>query len=229
MSNQPNQSLILTQTKTQTDLYGKAYDKIINTFPIYYKIFKRYYNKGEDVSDELNRIYKPIFIGLVDFYSQFMVEGIKQIIVDIKNKFNPDLPYALIDYLEWLFGNIFYETFLFEIKKIAPENISYEHLCVFEYIVNVECIKYHQYDQIICELRKTQPESKLLLALTNRIERCLKKISFCLSWVEKTFPSSTYISQICNQIISTNGIESKIDTKSTNAFNSFMDMSWKKN
>lgn len=204
--------------------YQDSYSKIINTFPIYYKIFNKYYSEGKDVSWELNRLYQPIFIILIDYYDKFMTDGINDIISDIKNKFNPDKTYAIIDYLEYLFGNILYETFLFEIKKINANNIRYEYLCVFEYIIRVECIKYTQYYQIIEQLKVTEPESKLLLAMENRISVCLKKISFCLSWLERNYNTNTFIIELCNQIIKENSLESKIDSNEVNLINSFMEL-----
>lgn len=214
-----------TSTNTSSNIsYQDAYNRIINTFPIYYKIFNKYYSEGKDVSSELNRIYQPIFTGLLDYYNEFMNIGIIDIINDISNKFNPDKPYAIIDYLEYLFGNILYETFLFEINKINPSDIRYEYLCVFEYIVKVECVKYEQYDKVIKLLKQTNPESKLVLAMENRIKGCLKKISFCLSWLERNFQAQKYIFDLCNKIIENYELESMIDIDSTNKYNSFMEL-----
>ena len=201
-------TLLIQSLNTSSNItYENVYNKIILTFPIYYKIFNKYYSEGKDVS----------------------YEGIQNIIIDIKNKYNPDKSYAIIDYIEYLFGNILYETFLFEIKKINPDNIRYEYLCVFEYIIGVECIKYYQYFQIISKLKQTEPESKLILAMENRIEGCCKKMSFCLSWLKRNYQTQTYILELCNQIIEKNDIKSKINIESVNTINSFMDLGNKKN
>lgn len=204
--------------------YQDAYNRIINTFPIYYNIFNKYYSEEKDVSNELNRIYQPIYTGLLDYYNEFMTTGIINIITDIKNKFNPDKSYAIVDYLEYLFGNILYETFLLEIKKINPSDIRYEYLCVFEYIIRVECIKNVQYNRVITSLKETNPESKLVLAMENRIRGCFKKISFCLNWLERNFSSHSYIFDLCNKIIELAGLESMIDINSTSNYNSFMEL-----
>ena len=218
-------NLVLQLTNTSSNItYKDAYSKVINTFPIYYKIFNKYYSEAKDVSWELNRLYQPIFTVLIDYYDKFMTDGIKNIITDIRSNFCPDKPYAIIDYLEYLYGNILYETFLFEIKKINPNDIRYEYLCVFEYIIKVECIKYAQYNQIIEQLRQTEPESKLVLAMENRIGVCLKKISFCLSWLERNYQSHTSIIQLCIKIIHDNSLELKVDIDSVNTANSFMDL-----
>jgi len=222
-------ALFIQSSNTSLNItYENVYDKIIITFPIYYKIFNKYYLEGKDVSYELNRLYQPIFIGLLDYYDKFMTVGIQNIIIDIKNKYNPDKSYAIIDYLEYLFGNILYETFLFEIKKINPDNIRYEYLCIFEYIIKVECIKYTQYLQIINQLKQIEPQSKLILAMENRIKGCLKKMSFCLSLLIRNYQTHIYILELCNQIIEDNGLESKINIEATNTINSFMDLSNKK-
>jgi len=63
-----------TQTSSNTT-YSDFLDKIIKTYPIYYKIFSSYYSEGKNVTYELNRLYQPIFIGLVEHYTQFMNEG----------------------------------------------------------------------------------------------------------------------------------------------------------
>jgi hypothetical protein len=210
--------------------YDKAYNKIIMTFPIYYKIFNEYYSKNKDVSQELNRLYKPIFMELLNHYDIFMVDGIRNIISDIKKKYNPDKSYAIIDYLEYLFGNILYETFLFEIKKINLSDIRYEHLCVFEYIVNVETIKYSQYFFIINQFRLFEPESKFILAMENRIDGCIKKIALCLSLLKRNYPNNTDVLNLSNQIIEENCLETKISQciESVDTINSFMELHNKK-
>ncbi len=215
----------LQSTNTSANItYLDAYAKIINTFPIYFKIFNKYYSEGTDVSWELNRIYQPIFTGLMEYYEKFMTEGISNIISDIQHKFNPNKPYIIIDYLEYLFGNILYETFLSEIKKINSNDIRYEYLCVFEYIIRVECVKYTQYHQIIEQLKQSEPQSKMLLAMENRIGVCLKKISFCISWLERKYPTQILMIEHCIEIIKSNNLESKINSNSVNLINSFMEL-----
>lgn len=201
--------------------YSDVYNKIIITFPIYYNIFKKYYSNGTNITLSLNKIYKPIFSGLLEHYEKFMTTGIDNIITDIEKKFNPDKPYAIIDYLEYIFGNILYETFLFEIKKIDPKFIGYEQLCIFEYIINVETKKYKLYSQTI---NKIEPESKLLLAMNFRQTNCLKKIEFTLCYLKKNYPSYSNIIELCNNIIIECGIEFKFDLNNTDFIDSFMSL-----
>ena len=204
--------------------YQDSLNKIILTFPIYYKIFQSYYNEGTNVSDQLNRLYHPIFTGLLEYYSEFMTNGINQIIESIQNQYKPDKSYAIIDYIEFIFGNILYETFLSEIKKINSKSIGYEHLCVFEYIIRVEIIKYNLY---LNTISKIEPGSKILLAMEYRLTNCLKKISFSMCYLEKNFSSHSNIIDLCKKLILDAGLDNKIDQDITNQINSFMQINKK--
>jgi hypothetical protein len=209
--------------------YLDVIQKIIKTFPVYYKIFNSYYNEGKNVSWELNRLYQPIFTGLLEYYSEFMTNGIQEIIEKIEsyiteNKSSEIKPYAIIDYLEFIFGNVLYETFLHEIKKIPVLTIGYEHLCVFEYIIRVEIIKYNIYLQTVS---KIEPNSKILLAMEYRINNCLKKISFCLCYIETNYSSQKNLIELCKDIISESKLESKLDNHILNKITCFMDINKK--
>lgn len=201
--------------------YQEYLDKIVLTYPVYYKIFEKYYSGGKDVSRDLNRIYQPIFIGLMEYYSEFMTGGIEEIIKRINTQYKPESAYAIIDYIEYLFGNIFYETFLIEIKKMNPESIRYEYLCVFEYIIRVELIKYRLYQET---LSKLVPGSKIIPAMEHRIINCLRKISFSLGYLENKYAPHTNVIQLCKNLISESGfnLDGKIDTNIINEIDSFM-------
>jgi hypothetical protein len=196
-------------------------DKIILTYPIYYNIFQKYYSGNKDISRDLNRIYQPIFIGLMEYYPEFMTVGIEQIIKTINTKYKPESTYAVIDYIEYLFGNILYETFLTEIKKINPESISYEYLCVFEYIIRVELVKYRLYQET---LSKLVPGSKIISVMEYRIENCLRKISFGLGYLEKNYSKHDNVIRLCKNLISESGfhIENKIDIDIIDSIDSFI-------
>lgn len=203
--------------------FEDAYDKIIKTFPIYYKIFAQYLEKGKDISWELNRIYQPIFVGLMEYYEKFMEETIiLNIMTDITTKYNPDKSFTLIDYLEYLYGNIFYETFLTEIKKINPLLIGYEHLCVFEYIIRVECVKHTQYVNTIKIIQMTEPETKLVNVMEHRMTNCAKKISFCLSWIKRNYSKQESFIELCWMIIKEKGLENLINLENVDTIDTFM-------
>lgn len=208
--------------------YQEYINKIILTYPIYYNIFQKYYTEGKDVSRDLNRIYQPIFIGLMEYYSEFMCDGIEQIILTINNQYKPGSVYAIIDYIEYLFGNIFYETFLTQIKKINQDHISYEYLCVFEYIIRVELVKYRLYQET---LNKLVPESKVIPAIQYRVGNCLRKISFSLGYLEKNYPSHTNVIELCQSLIANSdySIQDKIDVGIVKSIDSFMEINKKNN
>ena len=201
--------------------YQEYMNKIILTYPIYYNIFQKYYSGGKDVSRDLNRIYQPIFIGLMEYYSEFMTVGIEEIIKTINTKYKPESVYAIIDYIEYLFGNIFYETFLTEIKKINQDTISYEYLCVFEYIIRVELIKYRLYQET---LSKLVSGSKIIPAMEYRVDGCLRKISFSLGYLEKKYSKHENIIGLCKNLILDSGfdIENKIDINIVDLTDSFV-------
>jgi hypothetical protein len=203
--------------------FQDAYDRIIKTFPIYHNIFKQYLEKGKDISWELNRLYQPIFTGLMEYYYKFMEEQvILNIMTDIQTKYKPDKSFTIIDYLEYLYGNIFYETFLWEIKKIDSTDIRYEHICIFEYIIRVECVKYSQYINTINIIKMTEQESKLLLAMEHRITNCAKKISFCISWIEKNYQSNTDFIELCMNILKEKGLDKLLDMEKVSTLDTFM-------
>lgn len=198
-------------------------DKIIKTFPIYHNIFKQYLEKGKNVSWELNRLYQPIFAGLMEYYEKFMDEQtILDIMTDITIKYNPDKSFTIIDYLEYLYGGIYYETFLHEIKKINPNIIRYEHLCVFEYIIKVESTKYSQYVNTINIIKMVEPDTKLLSAMEYRLSNCIKKISFCISWVKRNYPSNEDFIELCMKIVEEKGLTHLLDLESVNTLDTFM-------
>lgn len=221
-------NVISMKKETLTNItFNDVYEKIIKTFPIYYKVFKKYIEEGKNVEYELNRLYEPIFSGLLEYYYKFMEEQvIMDILTDITIKYNPDKSFTIIDYLEYLYGNILYETFLSEIKKINKNNIRYEHLCLFEYIIIVECVKYSQYINTINIIRMTEKESKLLIAMEHRKSKCLKKISFCLSFIERNYSNHENFIELCWNIVKERKLENFIDLNSLKNLNSFMN--WNK-
>ena len=213
----------LTTNNTSNISFQDAYNKIIKTFPIYHNIFKQYLEKGNDVSWELNRLYQPIFTGLVEHYEKFMEEHtILDIMTDITVKYNPDKSFTIIDYLEYLYGGIFYETFLHEIKKIHHNSIRYEHLCVFEYIIRVESIKYSQYINTINIIKMVEPETKLLVAMEYRLTNCIKKISFCISWIKRNYPSNEDFIELCMNIVKEKELTQLLNLEAVNILDTFM-------
>ncbi len=134
----------------ESDTIVDSIKKIVEIYPTFYSLYLKYM-KGEKVAKELDELYKPIFSKIL-------------------------MPYYIIDYIEFLCGNIYYETFLFELKKIEPTNIGVEHLNIFKYIMYVEYIKYCKYKNVIDELNL---DSKFRPVMMKRKNHCVKKISLC--------------------------------------------------
>ncbi len=159
----------------ESDTIVDSIKKIVEIYPTFYSLYLKYM-KGEKVAKELDELYKPIFSKILMPYYMEIMPNIKEI-MDLIEKTHDDCePYYIIDYIEFLCGNIYYETFLFELKKIEPTNIGIEHLNIFKYIMYVEYIKYCKYKNVIDEL---DLDSKFRPVMMKRKNHCVKKISLC--------------------------------------------------
>jgi hypothetical protein len=178
---------------------------VIQTYPKYYSIYLRYM-KGENVKTELDSLYNGLFTEtILPNYCDLMY-GIDQIDNLIQKNYENELPYAILDYLEFIFGNILYETFYYGIKQIPFESINQIHLGVFKYIIHVEKYKFEIYKKIIVEL---DLESKFLPIMVKRSYNCELKISFglkILSDYSSIDVNNTIINE-CEQIIKNTDIE----------------------
>ncbi len=148
---------------------------IVEIYPIFNKLYEKYM-KGEKVGKELDELYKPVFSKILMPYYMEIMPNIKEIMDLIEKSYSECEQYYIIDYIEFLCGNIYYETFLFEMKKIDKNDIQIQHLNIFKYIMYVEYVKFCKYKQIIDEL---EPESKFIPAMIKRKNHCVKKISLC--------------------------------------------------
>ena len=190
---------------------------VIQTYPKYYSIYLRYM-KGQNVKTELDSLYNGIFTEtILPNYCDLMY-GIDQIYNLIEKNYENKLPYAILDYLEFIFGNILYETFYYGIKQIPLESINQIHLAVFKYIIYVETYKFEIYKKIIVEL---DLESKFLPIMVKRSYNCELKISFGLKILNdfKSIDFNNTIINECEQIIKNTGIELRMGViKNANSF-----------
>ena len=190
---------------------------VIQTYPKYYSIYLRYM-KGQNVKTELDSLYNGIFTEtILPNYCDLMY-GIDQIYNLIEKNYENKLPYAILDYLEFIFGNILYETFYYGIKQIPLESINQIHLAVFKYIIYVETYKFEIYKKIIVEL---DLESKFLPIMVRRSYNCELKISFGLKILNdfKSIDFNNTIINECEQIIKNTGIELRMGViKNANSF-----------
>lgn len=190
---------------------------VIQTYPKYYLIYLRYL-KGENVKTELDSLYNGLFTETILTNYCDLMYGIDQIDNLIEQNYGKESPYAILDYLEFIFGNILYETFYYGIKQIPLESINQIHLAVFKYIIYVETYKFEIYKKIIVEL---DLESKFLPIMVRRSYNCELKISFALK-ILNDFKSIDYNNTIvneCEQIIKNTDIVLRMEIiKNANSF-----------
>ena len=190
---------------------------VIQTYPKYYSIYLRYL-KGENVKTELDLLYNGLFTEIILPNYCDLMYGIDQINNLIKKNYGSESPYAILDYLEFIFGNILYETFYYGIKQIPLESINQIHLSVFKCIIYVETYKFEIYKKIIVEL---DLESKFLPIMVRRSYNCELKISFGLKILNefKLIDLINTIINECEQIIKNTGIELRMGViKNANSF-----------
>ncbi len=177
-------------------------EKLLQTYPVYLEIYTRYL-KGFKVKNELDELYKSMFTTIIIPNYFDLMNGI-DILVDqliniyfknIGNDTNRLIP--LIDYLEFIFGNILYETFMFELNKIPKDEVKLEQVNIFKYIIMVELEKFSIYKKIIVSL---DIESKFLSVMIQRSRNCELKISLCLKKIME-YSKFKNIFEECNNLI----------------------------
>lgn len=174
--------------------------KIIDTYPTYLNLYQKYM-KGEKITKELDELYRPIFSQILIPYYMEIMPNIQEIVTLIEKKYpNTENQYAIIDYIEFLCGNIYYETFVFELGKIPVKEIKSDHLIVFKYILYVEYVKYKMYEKV---LNTISSDSKFKPAMTKRKDFVIKKINYTIDLIEKKYLdyNKEFIDE-CKQIVS---------------------------
>ena len=201
----------------QSSIVLELSNPVIQTYPKYYSIYLRYL-KGENVKTELDSLFNGLFTEtILPNYCDLMY-GIDQIDNLIEKNYGKESPYAILDYLEFIFGNILYETFYYGIKQIPLESINQIHLAVFKYIIYVETYKFEIYKKIIVELIL---ESKFLPIMVRRSYNCELKISFALKILNdySSIDLNNTIVNECEQIIKNTDIVLRMEIiKNANSF-----------
>ncbi len=175
--------------------------KLIETYPTYLSIYKKYI-KGEKVNKDLDDLYKPIFSQILMPYYMEIMPNIKEISELLeKNYPDSDNSYAIVDYIEFLCGNIYYETFVFELDKLDKTTLRLEHLIVYKYILYVEYIKYCMYTNILSTI---EPDSKYKPAMIKRKDFTIRKINYTIDLIERKYSNShpDFVSE-CKEIVRT--------------------------
>jgi hypothetical protein len=183
--------------------------QIVDAYSTYLSIYKRYL-KGEKVAKEFDELYRPIFSKILMPQYMEIMPNIKELIELIrKNNYSSNeidnlvTDYSIIDYIEFLCGNIYYETFIFELNKIDKQSIKLDHLFVFKYILYVEYIKYSTYNKILQRIETLDPESKYKTSMTKRRDFSIRKINFTMRHLENKYGNSheDFVNE-CKQIVS---------------------------
>lgn len=156
-------------------------ETIISIYPEYLTIYQKYL-KGSNVKKELDQLYSQLFTNtIIPNYTEIML-GIAKIDNTIEQKYGKNTMFEIIDYLEFIYGNILYETFLYELKKLSPKSVNLSHLIVFKYIIMIEIYKFEIYKKIVVQL---DLESIYLPSMVKRSYNCELKISFALKIIKE--------------------------------------------
>ncbi len=152
-------------------------ESIVLVYPKYYEFYKRYL-KGENIKKELDDLYRPLFKEVIaPNYTELML-SVYKLDTMIEEKYGPpETIFCILDYFEFIFSNVLYETFIYELDLLPPGTMELYHIAVFKYIIFVELYKFAVYKRVVVEL---ELESIYLPAMVQRSYNCELKISFAL-------------------------------------------------
>jgi len=173
----------------------QALSKIASYFKKYQEIMLPYVAYLDQITDEqkevfsnkLKELQKKLITEVLMFYSCESLLIIHKVMNKAQEVTKPLYPLALLDFVEFVYSNMFYELFLlnFNSRNLKKEDVKEEDICHFDYMVFVEHYKYNCYKDAIKQLKKAN-------ALTNSLEKtidmrcsnCLKKINVCVNILE---------------------------------------------
>ncbi len=195
-------------------------ETIVSVYPVYYEIYKRYL-KGENIKKELDDLYRPLFKETIaPNYTELMLSIYKLDTLIVERYGPPDTIFCILDYFEFIFSNVLYETFIYEIDLLPAGSIELYHLAVFKYVIFVEIYKFEIYKRVIVEL---DIESIYLPAMVQRSYNCELKISFALKKLIEyglniKDKNNTFVNE-CKELIKSHDIELRInDVKNATSF-----------
>ncbi len=195
-------------------------DKIVEIYPTYNQIYKKLF-QGKKIKDELDQLYNPLFINyIIPNYYELML-GIDIIVNKIKEINNVN-DIELIDFLEFIFGNILYETFLFEYNKIHIKDVKIEQINIFKYIIMVELYKFKIYKNTITSM---DIESKFLPVLIQRSRNCELKISLCLKIISSNSQFLEVLKE-CNNLIKDSDKDIEVSINKVKKYSSFIKLGY---
>ena len=93
-------------------------ESIVSVYPKYYEIYKRYL-KGQNIKKELDDLYRPLFKDIIaPNYTELML-SVYKLDTMIEERYGiPETIYCILDYFEFIFSNVLYETFIYELDLL---------------------------------------------------------------------------------------------------------------
>ena len=73
----------------------------------------------------------------------------------------------------------------------------------------------------------TEPGTKLIVAMNHRLANCIKKISFCISWVKRNYSLNKDFIGLCMEIVEEKKLSELLDLESVNTLDTFMNWNYK--
>ncbi len=152
-------------------------ETIVSIYPVYYEIYKRYL-KGQNIKKELDDLYRPLFKETIaPNYTELML-SVYKLDTMIEERYGPpETIFCILDYFEFIFSNVLYETFIYELDLLPDGALELYHLAALKYVIFVELYKFTVYKRVVVEL---DLESIYLPAMVQRSYNCELKISFAL-------------------------------------------------
>lgn len=163
----------------------RACDLIIGYFPEYQNLMFKIFTTNRNMSNEINEIKKTIFNDILITFHEESMEYIFYIIDNIQQKYTPKYFLAIIDFIDLIYQNAFYDIFstkFQELEIIDPEKIKEAHLKIFNLIVYVEHVKYKLYEQF--ENKTPVTNTAVLNTLKKRKSNSILRINVCDNLLE---------------------------------------------
>lgn len=179
--------------------FEKTITKIIFSYKIFSNLINEHIKDKKDINYAMNTLYKSLYNELIEQYTDIM-QNVEEIAKRIREKYNIENTFMIIEYLEYIFNKTYYNVFVEELKKV--EKVRYEHLCVFEYIMKIEIHKIKMYDEMYekeKEVYEKDTNETIKKTIINRKKVCKERIEIAMNKI-KTY-NIEEINQYCEEIL----------------------------
>lgn len=169
------------ESNVQTE---KIMSSLAGFFLDYQDLMYLVFTTSQNMSNEINKLKKLIFDEYFVRYHEEIMENIEYLINYIKKTYTPKYYLAVVDFIDLVYQNAFYDIFatkLQELEIVNPEKIKEPHLYIFNLIVYVEHIKYKLYEEY--ETKSTDNPS-IKKTLQKRKANSLLRIGVCCNLLE---------------------------------------------